>query len=190
MRSRVIRKLLFQLWLLDARRKLRHLQPHLDARQSIVDIGCGAGSVTSLLRAQGHIVTPLDVRAQSLTAEVTPLLFDGGHVPFAALHFDVALLLTVLHHANDPDALLAEAARVAKCVCVIEDTYSNRAQRALTLATDSIVNFEFRGHPHNNRSDSEWRAAFARLRLRVKHSDNWPVAAFYRQSLYLLEPAT
>ncbi len=190
MHAGVLRKLLFQLWLLDARRKLRHLQPHLDAQQSIVDIGCGAGSVTSLLRARGHVVTPLDVRAQSLTAAVTPLLFDGRQVPFAALHFDVALLLTVLHHANDPDALLAEAVRVAKRVCVIEDTYSNRAQRALTVTTDSIVNFEFRGHPHNNRSDSEWRTTFAHLRLRVRHSENWPVAALYRQSLYVLESAT
>jgi SAM-dependent methyltransferase len=186
-RDAVIRKLLFQLWLLDGRRKLRHLLPHLGASQSVLDIGCGAGSVTTLLRAQGHAVTPLDVRAQSLTPAVTPILFDGQHIPFGAQYFDVALLLTVLHHANEPELLLTEAARVAKRVIVIEDTYSNRPQRALTLATDSLVNFEFRGHPHNNRADIEWRACFKGLQLRVLHSASWPVAAVFRQSLYVLE---
>ncbi len=183
----MVQKLLFNLWLLDGRRKLRHLQPHLDPTHTVVDIGCGAGSVTSLLRDRGHCVTPLDVRAQSLTRAVTPLLFDGRHLPFGALQFDAAMLLTVLHHADDPDALIVEAARVAKRVFVIEDTYANRLQRTLTLATDSLVNLEFRGHPHNNRSDAEWRATFSRLRLRIAHSARWPVAALYQQSLYVLE---
>lgn len=166
---------------------MRHLRPHLTANQSIVDIGCGAGSVTTLLRANGHAVTPLDVRAQSLTPAVVPVLFDGRNIPVGTRQFDVALLLTVLHHTNDPEALLAEAARVATRVLVIEDTYNNRVQRALTLITDSVVNFEFRGHPHNNRSDREWRATFARLRMRVLQATHWPVAAFFRQSLFVLE---
>jgi SAM-dependent methyltransferase len=183
----LIRQILFQLWLLDGRRKLRHMLPYLAKNQSVIDVGCGAGSVTRLLRAQGHTVTPLDVRAQSLTPAVTPILFDGQHIPFGAQYFDVALLLTVLHHANEPEFLLTEAARVAKRIIVIEDTYSNRPQRALTLATDSLVNFEFRGHPHNNRSDIEWRACFAHLQLRVLHTASWPVAALFRQSLYVLD---
>ena len=189
LRDTVIEKLVFRLWLLDARRKLRHLRPHLGVDQSILDIGCGVGSVTTLLRAEGYTVTPLDVRAQSLTAAVAPVIFDGRHVPFDAGHFDLALLLTVLHHAEDPEALLLEAARVARRIVVIEDTYDNRVQRALTLATDSVVNLEFRGHPHNNRSDREWRATFDRLELRVLHATTWPIAALFQQSFFLLEPA-
>lgn len=189
LRDTVIENLIFRLWLLDARRKLRHLRPHLGVGESILDIGCGVGSVTTLLRAEGHAVTPLDVRAQSLTAAVAPVIFDGRHLPFDAGHFDLALLLTVLHHAEDPEALLIEAARVARRIAVIEDTYDNRAQRALTLATDSIVNIEFRGHPHNNQSGPEWRATFERLKLRTLHATTWPIAVLFQQSFYLLEPA-
>ncbi len=183
----VIRDALFRLWLMDSRRKLRHVVPHLHAMNSVLDIGCGAGSVAISLRGIGFQVTPVDINNASLTPRVTPLIFDGRRLPFRSGTFDAALLLTVLHHARDPEALLREAGRVARRVVVVEDTYAGRLQRAVTLFADSVVNWEFQGHPHNNRSDAEWCATFARLDFRLRASASWPIAGVFRQSLYVLD---
>jgi len=46
----------------------------------------------------------------------------GVRLPFADGEFDTVLLLSVLHHAKSPEAVLAEAARVARHrVIVFED---------------------------------------------------------------------
>ena len=140
--------------------------------------------MTSLLRGYGHQVSALDVANQSLTDSVVPQLFDGKSIPFDDSSFDVALLLTVLHHCHDPDRLLGEASRVARQVFVIEDVYRGRLQKALTLAADSVLNVEFRGHPHNNRSVDQWLATFERLALSGTQVASWPVAGIFRQSLF------
>ncbi|MCG2593050.1 class I SAM-dependent methyltransferase [Ramlibacter sp. XY19] len=40
--------------------------------------------------------------------------YDGKHIPFADQSFDAALCIEVLEHAEDPEGLLAEIARVLK----------------------------------------------------------------------------
>lgn len=89
----------------------------------VLDVGCGDGMVGALIRS----LRP-DVHIAGLEIQVRPGTpipvspFDGRRIPAAARSVDVALLIDVLHHARDPRALLAEAARVAPLVIVKDHT--------------------------------------------------------------------
>lgn len=156
---------------------------------SIADIGAGRGYVSLGLMERGHDVTPVDVHDNSRIAGVQPVIYDGTRLPFADDSFDFALLLTVLHHTPDPDQVLREAIRIAPRLIVMEDTASSALKMRLTWWADSIANLEFRGHPHTNRSDAAWRAAFHRLVLRVCEVRTHRVFGFFTQTTYILERA-
>lgn len=141
--------------------------PSIAPGQRVVDVGSGTCDVAALLRERGVDVELCDIRDLSCVDGLRPRLFDGVTLPWPDAAFDVALLINVLHHIRDPDALLAEARRVAARIVVHEDIYDSPAQRAATLIMDSLTNLEFVGHPHANRDDAGWRRAFAALGLQV-----------------------
>lgn len=169
-----------------ARGKISHIDHLLPDTGSILDIGSGRGVVTSVLRERGFAVTPLDVRNRSQEPALSPVVYDGTAIPFPDNAFDCALLLTVLHHTPDPDAVLREAVRVARRIIIIEDVYTNTLQKHTTFFTDSLFNLEFRGHPHSNRTDTEWRQTFERLGLTLAVADvvERSVLLLYRQVAY------
>lgn len=146
------------------------------------------GSVVQVLRNNGYQVSPVDVQDTSVRDDLIPTIYDGEHLPYTDQQFDACLLLTVLHHCSDPDQILAEAGRVARKVIVIEDIYSSRWQRRLTWWLDSLLNWEFTGHPHNNRSDLEWRNAFRELNQNLIVASKRRVAGVFCQVTYLLNP--
>jgi SAM-dependent methyltransferase len=152
----------------------------------ILDIGAGSCDVASRLVGAGHDVTPLDVRDLSCVDGLTPVLYDGVRIPFEAARFDLALLINVLHHVDRPELLLSEAARVATRVVVQEDIYSSRWQRFVTLLMDSALNLEFIGHPHQNRDDAGWRAAFAALGLTLEEARYKTFWRFFSSATYAL----
>lgn len=167
-----------------------NILPHLSGGARILDIGAGRGLVADALIKQGFEVTLVDVADLSLVEHLRPVLYDGRHLPFPDDAFDVALLLTVLHHIPNPDDTLAEARRVARRIVVIEDIFEGEAERVLTMIGDSWLNQEFAGHPHSNRSDAGWRATFAHLNLRVvaaKQNFHWFFPFRFRHATYTLE---
>lgn len=166
--------------------KIRHIEPFLPETGAILDIGSGRGMVTQILRERGYDVIPLDVKDRSLIDSARPVLYDGNAIPFETERFDCALLLTVLHHTPDPIGVIREAARVARQILIIEDVYSNPVQKYLTLFTDSLFNLEFRGHPHTNKTDPEWRCTFSDLGLELAGAEERHVLLFYRQFAYNL----
>ena len=183
-----LKGLVFRLWLADARAKERQFLEFLRPDDRILDLGSGPGSVCQCLRARGFAVTPVDVEDVALDRAQRPQLYDGRRLPFAAGAFDVALVLTVLHHTRDPALVLAEACRVARRVVVIEDVFANAAQKYLTWWADSVLNLEFRGHPHTNRTDAGWRRLFAARSWRLERARRRCVAGIFQQQTYLLDP--
>jgi SAM-dependent methyltransferase len=171
----------------------RTLLPWVPDSACVLDIGSGAGLLAEQLIVAGRDVTLLDVVDISMVPGKRATLFDGGRIPFEDGAFDVALLITVLHHVRDPDASLAEAARVAQQVIVLEDLVETPRERFWTQLGDSWLNWEWRGHPHSNRSDAGWRAAYAKLGMKVIHAEQrlhsfWPWR--FRHGLYVLASAT
>jgi SAM-dependent methyltransferase len=104
--------------------------------RTLVEIGCGAGSLLAELAARG--VAPelagfdlsaaaIDIaRGQDLPG-VRFDAFDGARVPVADRTYDVAVLSHVLEHVPEPAALLVEAARVASWVLVEVPLERNRS---------------------------------------------------------------
>ena len=92
--------------------------------RSILDVGCGEGVLTSewAMRLDGGRIVGIDLDDPKLKAEwearrrpnleyraeeATSLSFDDGE-------FDMAAAIEVLEHVPDPEATLAEMARVAR----------------------------------------------------------------------------
>lgn len=170
-----------------ARDIVADIESHISRGARVLDIGAGGCQVAALLRARGVDVTAVDIHDVSCEPTIVPIIVDGETLPFGDDTFDVALLITMLHHTSAPDRVLAEASRVAKRLVIQEDVHMSVAQKYATMAMDSVINLEFFGHPHTNRSDVEWRAAFSRLGLRVVAATQRPFWKLFRSATYALD---
>lgn len=135
-------------------------------------------------------VTLLDVVDISMIPNHAATIYDGKRIPFDDDVFDVALLITVLHHIADPDATLREAKRVARRIIVLEDLVENIREARATFFADSWMNWQWFDHPHSNRSDAEWRRAFSQLDLRMIHAEQSMHTFFpfrFRHGLFVLD---
>jgi ubiquinone/menaquinone biosynthesis C-methylase UbiE len=132
-----------------------------------LDIGSGLGTICSKLLNGKYNITPLEIKDLSLYDNVKPIIYNGIEIPFKRNHFDVAFLLTVLHHTPDPKKILIEAKRVAKRIIILEDIYSNVFQKFLAFFWCSLLGLDFFRHPHSNKTDSEWRELFRELNLKL-----------------------
>lgn len=100
--------------------------PHLRDGDTILDVGCGAGTLGAALHSQAH-ARGMDVRVEGLERfprggepiPVTP--YDGKSFPFANQSFDLVIVADVLHHESQPEALLRECIRVSKRRVAIKD---------------------------------------------------------------------
>ncbi len=173
--------------LLRARIKYDRIAPFL-GNKPILDIGSGNAGVVKLLENAGHRVTALDVRNKSRFPDITPLIYDGKRLPFEDESFHTVTLLTVLHHCENPELIVQEAARVCSdTLLIMEDLYANKYEKLLTHFSDSLVNWEFKGHPHSNKSDLEWQRLFEMTGLGIENVIYYHFALFFRQVLYVLK---
>jgi SAM-dependent methyltransferase len=129
-------------------------------RSRILDLGGGWGFYAEPLKKRGHEHLVLDVVNPGY--QKAPLvLYDGFRVPFSDRSFDTTILITMLHHVPDPQALFKEVRRVTRQkVVVVEDLYHHAVGRFWTICRDRLLNMEFMAHPHQFRKDSQWRQFF------------------------------
>jgi SAM-dependent methyltransferase len=85
----------------------------------VLDVGSGSGSVARAVAELKPDVAPegFDVLVRP-DAAIRVRAFDGRTLPVEDGAADAALLVDVLHHVEDPIALLAECARAARVVVV------------------------------------------------------------------------
>jgi ubiquinone/menaquinone biosynthesis C-methylase UbiE len=171
----------------QALHRLADIQPYLQRADKILDIGSGNCILAKELLDSGYNLTPLDVVDKSRVPEIKPLIYDGKRLPFADNSFDVALLITVLHHTPDPELILREACRVASRIMIVEDLHDSIFQKYLTFAMDSTLNLEFFGHPHSNKNAEEWRQTFGELGLEVIEEHSHPFWRFFKSGTFYLK---
>lgn len=131
---------------------------------SVLDLGCGDGQIASeLMKLRPDLaVEGVDVLLRPVT-HIPVTLYDGAVLPFADQSFDYVTIIDVLHHTDDPAAVLAEAARVARLGVVVKDHLREGLLAGPTLrAMDWVGN---RGHdvrlPYNYLDSAQWDAAIA-----------------------------
>lgn len=98
---------------------------------SVLDVGCGDGMVSWNLRdhcSRLELVDVVDYVEHEIKDQVsfTPFI-DGDAIPVAG-HFDTALLITVLHHTQNPETLIKAAAQKADELLIIESVYFSESK--------------------------------------------------------------
>jgi SAM-dependent methyltransferase len=167
----------------------------LPAGSRVLDIGCGDGLIASLVmrEQEGIEIEGIDVLVRAEThVPVRP--FDGVTIPHEDGSFDAVMFVDVLHHTDNPMALLREAGRVARRVIVIKDHTREGLGAGTTLRFMDWVGNARHGValPYNYWTAAQWRQAFAELGFQV---DTWirdlglyPVPArwLFERSLHFL----
>lgn len=178
----------------EARATMQHAIDYLPSGSRVLDIGSGQGYVLDVLNEEMACTAfGCDV-VMPTAAENRFTLFDGSRLPFRDGAFDVAFLVFVLHHANEPGELLREASRVAtQSVVVVEDTPSTALEEE--WGRMHIRSFARRHHiPWHGRvrREHEWRHIFQFSGMPVLHVERLgrlerlpPVA----RTVFVLEPA-
>ena len=159
----------------------RHLATAIAGRGRVLDLGCGDGQLAmALMRLRPDLkVEGVDIVPRPRTL-IPVTQYDGVTLPFADKSFDYVTIVDVLHHTTDPEAVMAEAARVARHGVVIKDHLREGLMAQTTLSfMDWFGNFgDGVPMPYNFLSRDEWLRAFAHSRLR-------PVQTSERLGIYL-----
>jgi len=166
--------------------KRKRLLPFLNKGEKLLEVGAGNGALLVLLGNEGMKMQSLDIADKSLFKEVNVTVYDGEKFPFSDKQFDVCQLITMLHHTTNAEELIREAKRVSNRIMVMEDIYESSFQKYITWFTDSVVNWEFYGHPHTNLTDLEWKQLFERNGLTVETVEYYRFLLLFKQVTYVL----
>jgi SAM-dependent methyltransferase len=136
---------------------------------SVLDIGCGDGTIASLIAQLRPDISIQGVEVMPRPdCRIACSAFDGNTLPFDDDSVDVAVLVDVLHHTTDVSILLREAARVSRVAVLLKDHLSENAFDHATLRFMDWVG----NRPHgvtltyNYQSRAQWDAHFAAAGLR------------------------
>jgi len=147
--------------------------PHLRAGDRVLDVGCGNGTLGRALmddsRApKGLVVEGLERMARG-GEPITVHAYPGGRMPFEDGAFDAVIVADVLHHEQDPEALLRECRRVSRRLVIIKDhQLKGLMSKARVSFIDWAANAPY-GVPclYRYNTPGEWAAVPGNLGLEV-----------------------
>jgi 2-polyprenyl-6-hydroxyphenyl methylase / 3-demethylubiquinone-9 3-methyltransferase len=122
----------------------------------VLDVGCGGGFLSNPLGSLGHRVTGLDTSRDALaiagrhdpSGRVRYQYGDALRLPFDAASFDVVCAMDLLEHVENPDQVIAEAARVLKPSGLFFFHTFNRSFLSWLIVIKGVAWF-VRNTPHN-----------------------------------------
>ena len=137
---------------------------------TIMDVGTGDGQIAKMIgeTQEGTSVEGIDIMRRE-TTHIPVTLFDGTTIPLEDNSVDVVTFVDVLHHTDDPQVLISEAARVAKSAVIIKDHLSEHALDHATLRLMDWVGNAPHGVvlPYNYAARKQWDAWFATAGLQT-----------------------
>ena len=84
---------------------------------TVLDLGCGSSKIGLAIKNKGYEVTLADVyRNDDVSASGLSFyqITDGELLPFEDISFDNVLILSILHHTQNPSHTIHECARILK----------------------------------------------------------------------------
>lgn len=153
-------------------RRTRQLAAHLaeliPPNKCILDIGSGNGKLAKKLRdlRPDLSIYGIDVKCDPKSA-IPVAQYDGKKIPFDDDSWQICMANDVLHHCDDPLALLREMNRVTKEAIILKDHVADsNFNHKLLSAMDWIGNFGYGTRvPFNFLSSTEWERAYNELGL-------------------------
>lgn len=143
------------------------LAPYLVGCKRILDIGSSDGRLAKCLRdVVGGEFIGVDILVQPNPA-IRIEHYDGRHLPFANGSFDCVMFVDVLHHAENPSGLLAEAKRVSsRCILIKDHHWKNWLDFQILKVADYIGNKPYGVDLHYRYKTLEgWEALFCHVGL-------------------------
>ncbi len=147
----------------------------------ILDLGCGSGIIAKVFQdffqAKVIGVDIKDHRVFYIPFEI----INGKKLPFPEKSFDAVLINYVLHHSDDPEALLEEAKRIAKKIIIYEDLPENLLSKIYCKIHSITFNKFFQKPSKANysfKTGKEWEEIFQKIGLNLvfkKRIENFPV---------------
>lgn len=158
----------------------------------IFDFGCGDGKVGELIsKEQSRHVLLSDIYENGNIKNIgLPFIKikQNQKIPFPDKSFDTILLLTVLHHSDNPFKVIKEAKRITRKggkIIVLESVYgvkdygnlTNEQQRLVNIFFDHfynrIIHFNnFKENkvnvPFNFKTPEDWKKFFRKLNLSIE----------------------
>ena len=145
----------------------REIAVRLPQNARVLDVGCGSGDLAMLvMRLRPDVrIEGIDVLVRPNTA-IPVIEYDGTTIPHHDGSFDAAIIVDVLHHTDDPQAVLAEVARVANVVVVKDHLRDGLAAGATLRFMDWVGNVSHGVRlPYNYLSSREWTGIYGSLGL-------------------------
>jgi SAM-dependent methyltransferase len=162
---------------------VKRIQPHLQAGDRVLDVGCGGGGLGAALLTSAECPEQVEIqgleRAVRGDEPIEVLAYDGRQMPLEDCSRDVVILADVLHHDASPEAVLREAVRVSRRLVIIKD---HKPEGFLGQSRVSFIDWAANapyGVPCLYRYPrlAEWRALLARVELT-------PIEEFSSMRLY------
>lgn len=171
-----------------AYRFVRLFEDKIRKGEKILDLGAGSGQIAQILHDNGVKVTLVDIQDYNQT-NLPLILYNGQKLPFKDNSFDWAILISVLHHCENPTLVLREAKRVSQKIILIEDIYSNWWNKLFLEFNDWLFNLPFgREMGKNFKTDLDWKRIFQKLGLKLKgEKQGWTILHLAKLKIYFLE---
>ncbi len=136
----------------------------------VIDIGCGPGNIFATLKGKPQCLIGVDIAPKSLELAgklgYTPILADANNLPFKSGVADLVTLNATLHHCENMDAVLKEAARLVKPGGVLVTDHDpqfsawNYKGVAMLLWQARLLYYRLSGHGfHKSADQQKWGLA-------------------------------
>jgi SAM-dependent methyltransferase len=167
---------------------------HIPSGASILDIGCGDGRISSeIMRLRPDVqIEGVEVLVPDKTY-IPVRQFDGIQVPAAERSYDAVLLVDVLHHSDNAEALFAEAGRIGSKL-IVKDVMNDGFLADFTLRVMDLLGNERLGVacPFNFWPRQRWLDTFNNLKLTICSCEPlnglypWPAGLLFERSMHFV----
>ncbi|MBE7069275.1 MAG: class I SAM-dependent methyltransferase [Ruminococcaceae bacterium] len=156
-------------------RRMSQLHDHISKLISefgcerILDVGAGDGKIDSMLMETNNIpITGIDVLVRDVTY-IPVEEYDGSHINREDNSVNTTMMIDVLHHIDDPEAVFKEVVRVTDKYVIIKDHIRHGFISYIKLKMmDYVGNKQYSVRlPYNYLTAERWNKMFKDNNLEV-----------------------